>query len=65
MLKSDAVAFFKSQSALARALNISPASVAEWPDRVPPLRQLQIQKLTRGKLKAADDVFESKRGGCA
>jgi DNA-binding transcriptional regulator YdaS (Cro superfamily) len=58
MKTADAVALFGSQSALARALGIRPAAVAQWGETVPSLRQLQIQQLTLGKLKAADDVFE-------
>lgn len=52
MLKKDVVDYFGSQYAVARALNIKQPSVANWPDIVPPLRQLQIENLTKGKLKA-------------
>lgn len=58
MLTKDAIAYFGSQSALARALNIEQPSVAGWGEEVPPLRQLQIQQLTLGKLKASPTVFE-------
>lgn len=50
MRTSDVIEHFGSQAAIARALGIKPPSVAEWGDTVPPLRQLQIEKLTAGKL---------------
>lgn len=52
MRKEEAINHYGSQSALARALGIAQASVAGWSDYPPDARQLQIQKLTRGKLKA-------------
>jgi len=58
MLTKDAVAYFGSQTALARALNITQASVAGWDEVVPPLRQLQLQQITLGKLMASAEVFE-------
>jgi DNA-binding transcriptional regulator YdaS (Cro superfamily) len=49
--KEEAVNFFGSQVALAEKLGIRQASVAEWIN-VPPLRQLQLERLTKGKLRA-------------
>lgn len=58
MLTSDALAYFDgSQAELARALGIKPPSVADWGPTVPPLRQIQLERLTGGKLKASPDVF--------
>jgi len=58
MLTKDAIAHFgNSQAELARALNIRPQSVADWGAIVPPLRQIQIEKITRGKLKADASIF--------
>lgn len=51
MTKDDAINYFGSQAALADALGIKQPSVAEW-DSVPDLRQLQLEILTHGKLKA-------------
>lgn len=62
MLTKDAIAFFGSQAALAAALGIRQPSIAGWGETPPPLRQLQLQQLTLGKLKAAPDVFDTKRG---
>jgi DNA-binding transcriptional regulator YdaS (Cro superfamily) len=52
MKKELAVQYFKGKSKLAKALGISPASVSQWPDDVPQLRAYQIERLTKGKLKA-------------
>ena len=65
MRTQDAIAHFGTQAALAEALGIKQPSVADWGDTVPPLRQIQIEKITRGALKAAPDVFENKRAGAA
>lgn len=61
MLTKDAIAHFgNSQAELARALGIKPQSVTDWGDTVPPLRQIQIEKLTDGALKAASNVFDKR-----
>lgn len=52
MTKEEAVKFYGSQSKLAKALGINPASVSQWGDDVPALRAFQIERLTNGKLKA-------------
>lgn len=57
MLKKDVIEFFGSQAAVAAALGIKPPSVADWDETVPPLRQIQLERLTGGKLKASPDVF--------
>jgi DNA-binding transcriptional regulator YdaS (Cro superfamily) len=57
MLTKDAIAHFGSQAGLARALNIKPPSVADWGETVPPLRQLQLEALTGGKLRAAASIL--------
>jgi hypothetical protein len=56
MTKDQAVAEFGTQVKLAEALGIkSQGSVAAWGEYPPPLRQLQIEALTGGKLKAEPD----------
>lgn len=53
MTKSEALKHFGgSQSALARALNITQPSVFEWPEEIPALRQIQLERVTDGALKA-------------
>lgn len=57
MKKQDAIEYFGTQQALAEAIGVSSAAIAQWGETVPPLRQLQIQQLTLGKLQASPDVF--------
>lgn len=52
MKTSEAVEFFKTQEALAKALGISQAAVSQWGETVPKGRAYQLQVMTRGKLKA-------------
>lgn len=52
MRTTEVVKHYGTQLAVAEALGIRQSSVAEWSDFPPPLRQLQIEHLTRGKLKA-------------
>jgi len=57
MRTQEAVDFFKTQQGLADALGIKQSSVAEWGDFPPPLRQIQIEMLTKKKLRAESDVL--------
>lgn len=41
--------------ATARALGISQPSVSNWDEQLPPLRQLEIENLTGGKLRAGPE----------
>lgn len=52
------VTYFGSQAAAARALGIRQASVSEWTRRVPPLRQLQIERITQGRLRADPTILQ-------
>lgn len=61
MTKNDAIKFFGSQRALAEALGIEQPSVAGWGESIPPLRQLQIEFVTKGTLKA-DPTIKRPRG---
>ena len=58
MLTKDAIAHYGSQAALARELGIAQPSVSAWGEIVPPLRQIQLERLTHGVLRAAPDVFK-------
>jgi len=51
MTKSQAIQHFGSISALAKALGVTYEAVRQWAD-VPELRQYQIERLTKGALKA-------------
>ena len=60
MKKSDAVAYFGTQDALAEFLDVSPQAVSQWPgEHIPRGHQLEIQMHTKGKLMA--DRRESSR----
>lgn len=53
MTKSEAIAHFQGNvSALARAAGVDQSTVYSWKEYPPPGRQLRLQKITRGKLKA-------------
>jgi hypothetical protein len=60
MTKAEAIAFFETEAALARACGIKAQSVQDW-DEVPEVRQLQLHKVTGGKL-AADPAIVEKFG---
>lgn len=57
MRTKDVISHFGSQAAVARALGIAQPSVANWPETPPPLRQLQIERLTGGKLRADPKIL--------
>jgi transcriptional repressor of cell division inhibition gene dicB len=52
MRKDEVLDHFKTQKAIAEALGIAQPSVAEWGEYPPDSRQLQIELLTGGTLKA-------------
>lgn len=52
MTKTQAIEHFGNASAVARALKVTRQSVCSWSEEIPLLRQMQIEKLTKGKLKA-------------
>lgn len=51
MTKSQAIKHFGSVTALAKALGVTYEAVRQWAD-VPELRQYQIERITKGVLKA-------------
>jgi transcriptional repressor of cell division inhibition gene dicB len=55
MTKEQAIQFFGTQMLLAKALGMSQGSVSLWGEYPPELRQLQIEALTDGALKAESD----------
>ncbi|WP_270809068.1 Cro/CI family transcriptional regulator [Aeromonas sp. QDB08] len=52
MTTSNAVRYFGSKAAIARALGINKAAVSQWGETIPEGRAYQIEVLTGGKLKA-------------
>ena len=57
MLKSEAVKYFGTALALARALGIASASVSEWGEYVPEGRAYQLQVMTAGVLQGDPSVY--------
>lgn len=55
MTRDEAVKHFGSQQRLAQALGIKQASVSLWGEAPPPIRQLQIESVTGGALRAGPD----------
>jgi hypothetical protein len=56
MTKTDALDFYKTRRALAKALNLREHSINTWPgDTVPPIHQLRLERLT-GYALLADEV---------
>lgn len=59
MTYEELIRYFKTQVAAAAALEVNQSSVSDWKKNgIPPLRQLQVEEVTRGKLKAAVDVYQ-------
>lgn len=52
MKTKDAILHFGSKSQLAKNLGVTKGAISQWPDDVPQLRAYQIERLTKGKLKA-------------
>lgn len=52
MKTAEAIQYFGTAAALAKAIKIKPPSVSEWGDYPPITRQYQIQVITNGELKA-------------
>lgn len=55
MKTKSAADHFGSKKKLAEALGISPSAVTMWGDEVPELRQYQIERITKGKVKRGDN----------
>lgn len=55
MTKDQAVRHFGTQVLLAKALGLSQGSISLWGEHPPALRQLQIEAMTGGALKAEPD----------
>lgn len=60
---SACIEHFLTKAKLAAALGIEPPSIYDWGEYPPGLRQIQIERLTKGKLKAEANCFDSKRDG--
>lgn len=58
MIEKVLAYFNNSQAELARQLDVDRSAISQWvaDDKIPPLRAIQIEKLTCGKIKAVDLV---------
>lgn len=58
MKTSDVIAYYKTQTAVATALNIDQSSVSGWGEYPPDRRQVQLERLTSGALQAEPGCVE-------
>lgn len=56
MTKDEAINYYGSQVALAAALKINQSNISDWP-AIPDLRQIQLERLTNGALKADPECW--------
>jgi len=61
MTTAQAISHYKTQVKLARALGMAQSTIAGWGMYPPPFRQLQIQQLTGGRLKAEPGILVPKK----
>jgi hypothetical protein len=62
MTTQEAINFYGgTQQKLADALGISQASVSGWGDYPPNLRQLQLERLSKGKLKSEPGILSVRK----
>lgn len=58
MKTQQAIKHAGNAKALADLLGITPSAISQWGDEVPPGRQIQLEQLSDGKLKADADCME-------
>lgn len=56
MKTSKAIDFYGNAAKLADALNVSRQAISQWGEVVPPLRAYQLERITKGQLKADEDL---------
>lgn len=62
MTTQEAINYYGgTQQKLAAALGITQASVSEWGEYPPNLRQLQLERLSKGKLRAEPGILSVRR----
>ena len=63
MTPTDVLNHYKTQQLAANALGLAQASIAKWLNKgvVPDLRQLQLERLTGGALKAEKNILPRKK----
>jgi len=63
MTTSEAIEHYGSRQALAAALDLKLPSIYDWGDHPPDLRQIQLEMLTAGQLRAEASCYGMARGG--
>ncbi|MBV2128186.1 Cro/CI family transcriptional regulator [Arsukibacterium indicum] len=58
MKKQTVLDHFGGTSATAKALGITPASVSLWVDLVPKVRAYQLERMTKGKLRFNESLYQ-------
>ena len=61
MNKQAAIDYFGSVAALASAIDATPSAISQWGDYPPGGRQLQLEAITKGKLKAEPNCMKKER----
>lgn len=52
MKKEYVIAYFGTLTKAAIALGVTKSAISQWPDEIPQRRAYEVEKLTKGKLKA-------------
>lgn len=63
MRTDDVIAHFGSRKAVEEALDVSQAAISQWKKRgkVPKLRALEVERLTKRKLRFDPHAYDSER----
>jgi hypothetical protein len=61
MTTEEAIRHYKTQTKLAEALGTRQSTISSWGAYPPKLRQLQLQQITRGRLKAEPGILAVKQ----
>ncbi|WNO60419.1 Cro/CI family transcriptional regulator [Rheinheimera sp. MMS21-TC3] len=57
MKKSDVLIYFGCPSAVAKKLGVTAAAISKWGDLIPKGRAYELEKITKGKLKANPNLY--------
>lgn len=61
MTTQEAISYYKTQTKLATVLGTRQSTIASWGEYPPKIRQLQLQQITGGRLKAEPGLLNVKR----
>ncbi|MBH3132637.1 Cro/CI family transcriptional regulator [Serratia bockelmannii] len=59
MRKSEVISYFGGVCKTAFALGIKHPSVSEWPEIIPEVRAYQVEKITNGRLKFDQTLYQN------